>query len=25
VVLDLRGVSPELDDELGALVARALA
>jgi L-seryl-tRNA(Ser) seleniumtransferase len=25
VVLDLRGVSPELDDELGALIARALA
>jgi L-seryl-tRNA(Ser) seleniumtransferase len=25
VLLDLRGVSPELDDELGALVARALA
>jgi L-seryl-tRNA(Ser) seleniumtransferase len=25
VVLDLRGVSPELDDELGALLARALA
>jgi L-seryl-tRNA(Ser) seleniumtransferase len=25
VVLDLRGVCPELDDELGALVARALA
>jgi L-seryl-tRNA(Ser) seleniumtransferase len=25
VVLDLRSVCPELDDELGALVARALA
>ncbi len=25
VVLDLRGVCPELDDELGALIARALA
>jgi L-seryl-tRNA(Ser) seleniumtransferase len=25
VLLDLRGVSPELDDELGALVAKALA
>jgi hypothetical protein len=24
-VLDLRSVCPELDDELGALVARALA
>jgi len=25
LLLDLRGVQPELDDELGALVARALA
>jgi hypothetical protein len=25
VVLDLRSVAPELDDELGALIVRALA
>jgi hypothetical protein len=25
VVLDLRSVSPDLDDELGALITRALA